>query len=342
MTSFRFLPAAFAAPAVLLLSSFAHAIAAPDTVGCGTGAACAQGFECTQVGASGCAATPPCAPGSSCPEPEPCTPSVEYGCTPAHCASDAECASGMVCHEWTEPCAASDCACAPGEKCDCGEPTTCDPKTVSMCTPKYLLPCEAAADCGPGFTCEEAESCACSGSGGSDTPSSPGSGAAPLPPSDGGAGPSGDAAPIPPDCSCEPSGVKQCVVQEMGCDSDAACPAGWTCEAGDIATTPGCDGEGCAERPAPLPSMPTCQPPYYGGGTGGGLEGPVTPDSGGDGQGTGNEGTPTSGDTGSSAGEGSGESSACQFGPASSSRGALSVLAMLGALFGVARRRRIK
>src|SRR5215217_1028325 len=98
MKSFRFLPATLAAPAVLLLSSFAHAVAAPDIAGCGTGPTCAFGFECTVVATSGCGPTPTCAPGSSCPEPEPCAEAQEYGCSPAHCQVDAECASGMVCH----------------------------------------------------------------------------------------------------------------------------------------------------------------------------------------------------------------------------------------------------
>lgn len=341
MKSFRFLPAAFAAPAVLLLSSVAHAITAPDAAGCGDGPACAFGFECGVVGTSGCAPTPACAPGSSCPDPEPCTETQEFGCMPAHCRADADCASGMVCHEWTESCPTSDCACAPGQKCACAESTPCEPEKVSMCTPRYLLPCDVAADCGPGFSCEEAESCGCSGSGGSEVPPSPGSGAAPLPPSEGGA-PSDAAAPVPPDCSCEPSGVKQCLPQEIACDGDAACPAGWTCEPGDVASVPACDGDNCGARPAPMPQGPTCRPPYYGNSGGGDLGFPVTPEAGGDGKGTSNEDSPTPGSSATNGGGEGNESSACQFGPASTSRGAVSLLGVLGALFGVARRRRVR
>ncbi|MDF3070339.1 MAG: hypothetical protein K0R38_5940, partial [Polyangiaceae bacterium] len=316
-------------------------LAAPDTAACGNGPACAFGFECTVVASSGCGPTPACAPGASCPDPAPCVDTQEYGCAPAPCQADADCASDMVCHAWTEDCAVTNCVCAPGEKCDCGEPTTCDPKTVSMCTPRYVLPCSAAADCGPGFTCEETESCGCSGSGGAETPPSPGSGAAPLPPGGGGA-PAADAAPIPPDCSCEPSGVKQCVPQEIGCDTDAACPAGWACEEGEVDSPPPCVDGNCASRPAPLPPTKTCQPPYYGG-VDRDLDDPVPPQAGGDSEGTSNEAPPNTGnpptDEGSS---GTQESSACQFGPASSSGGALSLVAVLGALFGVARRRRVK
>ncbi len=334
MSSFRFLPAVFAAPAVLLLSSFAHAVAAPEPTGCGDGGACAHGFECKVVATSGCDSGPACAPGSACPDPAPCDTQVEYGCAPSACSVDADCASGMVCHEWTEGCEVTDCLCAPGQACDCGEPAACEPKTVSMCTPRYALPCEAAADCGPGFTCEEAQSCGCSGSSGS------GGGAAPTPPSAGGA-PAEDAAPIPPDCSCEPSGVKQCIAQEIACANDAACPAGWTCEADDPPpSVPACSGDNCGARPAPIPSTPSCQPPYYrgpGGVVGGSDDGPVPENT------NGGEGTPTSGtDNGATSGSGeSKESSACQFGPASTSRGGLSLLVMLGAMLGIARRRRV-
>ncbi|RYZ06487.1 MAG: hypothetical protein EOO73_16065 [Myxococcales bacterium] len=342
MKPFRFLPAAFAAPTVLLLSSFAHALAAPEpSAGCGDGPGCGFGFECSVVATSGCAPTPACAEGASCPEPEPCIETSSYGCTPAHCQVDTDCASDMVCHERTEGCAVTDCACAPGEKCDCGDPAPCETKTISTCTPRYLLPCEAAADCGAGFNCEETQSCGCSGSGGSEVPPSSGSGAAPLPPSEGGA--PADAAPLPPDCSCEPTGVKQCIPQEIGCENEAGCPAGWTCEAGDVASAPACAGDGCAALPAPMPSTSTCRPPYYGGGVGEDDSGPTTPVRGDDGKGTPNDGSPTSGAPEASSGSGEGnESSACQFGPASTSRGAVSLLAVLGALFGVARRRRVK
>lgn len=334
MTPTRFLPALLALPAVLLASEVAHAIVAP---GCGSGPACGVGFECTVVGASGCAPTPACPPGESCPDPEPCEVTQEYGCTPAHCQSNADCASGMVCFEHAEGCAVSDCACAPGEKCDCAEPAPCEPTKVSMCTPRYLLPCEAAADCGPGFTCDTVMSCGCSGSGGDATPPSPEK--APVPPSEGGAAPA-DAAPIPPDCSCEPSGQKQCVAQDIACESSAECPAGWLCEQEPNTSTPACNGSNCgAALPAPQPGK-QCRPPYYGGTAGGDVSDPATPESGGDGKGTDTPttGTPNSGD--SASGE-SHDSSACQFGPAGTPSGSLGLLSVLGALFGLARRRRL-
>jgi MYXO-CTERM domain-containing protein len=89
-------------------------------------------------------------------------------------------------------------------------------------------------------------------------------------------------------------------------------------------------------------STPTCRPPYYGERDGRDLDNPIPANAGGDGQGTSNEDSPATGNPATSgSGEGN-ESSACQFGPASTSRGAVSLLAVLGALFGVARRRRFK
>jgi MYXO-CTERM domain-containing protein len=340
MTQFRFLPGLLAAPAVLLVASFAHAIAAPEPQpGCGSGPACAYGFECTMVGSSGCAPTPTCAPDTTCPEPVPCETKNEYACTPAHCQTDADCTSGMVCHAWTEPCAVSDCACAPNEQCDCGAPTTCEPTTVSMCTPRYLLPCETAVDCGPGFSCEETQSCGCSGSSGSATPGS--EKAAPAPPAGGGA-PATD--PIPPDCTCEPSGQKQCVAQELTCQSDAECPAGWSCEQEVLPSAPACDGGNCDAVPAPTPTRSLCQPAYYGGETPSDLQVPGVPESTGDGKGTtaGSDNPATDGNASGSGDAQSNESSACQFGPATSPSGGFGLLAVLGALFGLARRRNVR
>lgn len=339
MTSFRFLPGLLAAPAVLLVASFAHAVAAPNPQpGCGGGPSCAYGFECTVVGSSGCAPTPSCAPDTTCPEPVPCEVKNEYACTPAHCQSDADCSSGMVCHQWAQPCAVSDCACAPNQACDCAEPTACEPTVISMCTPRYLLPCETALDCGPGFTCEETQSCGCSGSGGTPTPGA--EKAAPAPGS--GGTPNGD--PLPPDCSCEPSGQKQCVAQELTCQGDADCPAGWKCEQEVAASTPACDGGNCDALPAPQPTRSLCQPAYYGGETPSGVEVPGTPDTTGGGKGTttgGVDPTPNAAEDANDDAQ-SHESSACQFGPASSPNGGLGLLAVFGALFGLLRRRNLK
>ena len=318
MTQLRFIPATFAASAVLLFSSLSSAIVAPPA-GCGMGPACGVGFECTVVGESGCASAAPCAPGSSCPEAEPCTTTTVLGCTPAHCTVDAECATGMVCHTWTESCPVTDCACAPNTPdCGCGV-SACDPKSVSMCTPRYLLPCKAASDCGDGFTCEEQMTgCATAGSNGSG----------PIPSGDAAPAPAGGAAglpaPIPaPACSPQPTGVFQCVAKPLMCATAAQCPAGWTCESA-VATAPACaPGSNCAGTGAlPAPSA-WCRPPYYGVDSSGGSTTGVPPQPQG-----------TNADDASSH-----ESAACQMGHAPASSGALSLLALLGALFGLKRRR---
>lgn len=342
MTQLRFLPATFAASAVFLFSSLSSAIVAPQP-GCGNGPACGVGFECSVVGASGsCGSAAPCAAGESCPEPAPCVTTEEYGCTPAHCTVDAECASGMVCHAWVQSCPVTDCACAPdAPDCGCGAAPACDPKSVSMCTPRYLLPCEAAADCGEGFTCEEQMSgCSTPGNNASD-PVPGGADAAPAP-AGGGAGVPSEPVPVPA-CDPQPTGRFQCVVKPLTCSTAAQCPAGWSCEQNVAPTEPACaPGANCAAKPAPNPVSGHCSPPYYGAVDSGGLETPTSSN----GQGTGtpkDPGGPTGGTPtpeGANADDASAhDSAACQMGHAPVSSGVISLLALLGALFGLQRRR---
>ncbi len=351
MTQLRFVPATFAASTVLLLSSLASAIVAPGGLpGCGAGPSCGTGFECTVVATSGCASAPPCAPGASCPAPEPCLDTQEMGCTPAHCSVDAQCAPGMVCYAWTEPCAVTDCACAAdAPNCGCGGPTTCQGNTVSMCTPRYLLPCKTAADCGDGFTCDEllTGGCASSGSSGGATPQPGGAGASPTPP-EGTAGSASLPIPVPvPDCAApQPSGGYQCVAKPLMCLTAAQCPAGWNCVSQDVPTTsaPACNGGNCASdpvpTPAPAPAGSICQPPYYGVDSSGGLEAPTATGAGtGVGKGSGSAGSGNSATPETTGDATSHESSACQMGHAPASTGVLSLLAMAGALFGLKRRR---
>jgi hypothetical protein len=222
--------------------------------------------------------------------------------------------------------------------------SSCDPKTVSMCTPRYLLPCKAASDCGDGFTCEEQMTgCATAGSNGSG-PTPDGADAAPAP-AGGAAGV--PVAPIPaPACAPQPTGVFQCVAKDLMCATAAQCPAGWTCESVAVPTPSACaPGSNCASEPAlPAPSR-FCRPPYYGVDGSGSPDTPTTP------AGTGTIGNGTGGSTttglppqpepeGTNAADGSSnESAACQMGRAPASSGALSLLALLGALFGLKRRR---
>jgi hypothetical protein len=135
MRRLRFVSAVLAASTVFLLGSVATA-GAPFQPTCGSGD-CGHGFACTQVMVSNGAAEP----------------SVEFGCTPAPCGTDFACDSDMVCHAWPQPC--PDCECPPETPdCECAAPA-CEPTSVSICTPRYLVPCTTASDCGDGFTCEE-------------------------------------------------------------------------------------------------------------------------------------------------------------------------------------------
>jgi hypothetical protein len=144
------------------------------------------------------------------------------------------------------------------------------------------------------------------------------------------------------------------------CKTAADCQAGWSCvqdPAVDIAR-PACPpNEPCDPIPTPAPGPTTshCLPPYYGANSSGGLEvpgapgstttvgtvGPSNPGNPG-GAGTSSTGSGGTSSNNGTAGSGSGESrdvAACSFGHAPASTGALSLLAMLGALVGLSRRR---
>lgn len=149
---------------------------------------------------------------------------------PASCESASDCEAGLVCVTYLyETCDAGP-ACnppsAPGEEPDCAprnEPAQCETESVGYCLPPYLAPCDAAADCGPGFECKAQEMCSCSGSG----PTIPGGGDAGQPPE--------------PECSCEPTGQMYCELIKQACERDSDC-------AGDMA---------CRSVPAP-PADSTC------------------------------------------------------------------------------------
>lgn len=211
-----------------------------------------------------------------------------------------------------------------------------------MCTPRYLLPCQSAADCGDGFTCEEQMSgCSSPGSNGASDPVPGGADAAPAP-AGGSAGVPSEPVPVPA-CDPQPTGQFQCVVKPLTCNTTAQCPAGWSCEQDVVATEPACaPNTNCAARPAPNPVPARCRPPYYGAVDSGGLETPTSSN----GQGTGTPkdpggtpgGTPTP--EAANAGDASAhDSAACQMGHAPASSGVISVLALLGALFGLRSRR---
>jgi MYXO-CTERM domain-containing protein len=240
----------------------------------------------------------------------------------------------MVCYSETReecdsapPCADGDCP---------ATDSACEPVTESGCVPRYVLPCEADADCGVGFTCEVEEECACSGGGSSggsagagsgadpapDEKAAPdGGGADPVPPADGsGATPDGGT-PTPPECVCTPTDRKSCSLKIVACSVDEGCPAGWTC--GDNPNGvcwSNADGtSGCSADPAKI-----CLPPYsdvIGGGRGAVEDGEGTSTGGG----LGVDPTPPKGDDGSgapangsdpSASDDSGSSDGCAIGHA--------------------------
>jgi hypothetical protein len=300
---------------------------------CG-GTSCPKNWECKAEPA-------PCpdlaCEGGDCPA---CEGTVDR-CVALPCTSDADCDPAMrcvteqrsVCTGGELPCGAKD----GGEpECPEPEPVDCVPETVSACVPAYVLPCDSAAACGEGFTCEAVEECSCSGSGGSGAPPSDGEGADPAPkaPADGGSdefAPSdGGSEPLPPDdCTCVPGDTKHCVPIKAACSEQTAasdCPSGWSCvDNPEGVCFSGPEGSGCT--PADPPQI--CAPPFSDlGGSGRGVD---------DGESTGGEtpvGTPDGGTAPPAAG-GAGRSNGAQEDDAmSSEKGGCSVTRPTGASSG--------
>lgn len=238
---------------------------------CSSSADCEVGFVCGVIGSSGCAAEPCPDDGSDC-KPVDCAPEEFYGCVAAPCESDADCGTDMVCQteEWGSCSGAPPCD-ADGN-CEPAPEPACETGTTSQCVYKWDTSCEADADCGEGFTCEQAEAgCDCASSGGGSDPAVPEEG------DDGGEAdfappaedpPQGEL-PLPPeeeptDCGCgEPEIFTYCAAEEISCESNDDCPSSWTCEAiyerdcGDVAGSDDDSTDNAEERPAmagdPLP-----------------------------------------------------------------------------------------
>ena len=223
----------------------------PAMLTCGN-TTCAHGFTC-QVTPGACPAIA-CLDGADCP---PCIAQDSYVCVPSACATDADCGADMVCasHETTQ-CPVSPPTCAPNQNCSppaktdpAGVPINCTTTTYHQCTPRWQLPCQVAAECGAGFTCDEQQSCGCSGGG------TVGSGTTPS-----GASTPAAGTETAPDCTC--TGTSACTVIPTVCNTDAECLLGWTCQvapsSGGCAASP----DGQQSCPPPPPVVKNCAPPY--------------------------------------------------------------------------------
>jgi hypothetical protein len=193
-------------------------------VACGT-TTCPQGFVCQTI--------PGACPAILCegPDCKPCTPTDSYVCVAAPCAADTDCGPNMVCNARDQlSCSGAGVApaCPRGETCDAAavpvEPPTCTTTTVSECTYRWQLPCQADSDCGSGFTCKERQVCTCSGSSAAVGRA----GSVAVPPAD--VVGTGGAPSTTEQCSCQPSGSKGCDLVQVACTLDADCATGWTCQ----------------------------------------------------------------------------------------------------------------
>ena len=229
----------------------------PAMLGACGGTTCAHGFTCQVV--PGACPLIACRDGETCP---PCTPQDSYVCAPSTCATDADCGADMVCAslDSTQCPVSPPTACGPNMDCSrpvmtdpAGATSTCTTTTYHQCTPRWQLPCQTAADCGAGFTCDEQQSCGCSGGGtvgggvtpsGSSTPSSGGS------------------TQTPPDCTCTGTGTSACTIIPTVCNTDAECLPGWTCQdlpsVRSCAVSPG--GQQTCDPPPAI--VKNCAPPY--------------------------------------------------------------------------------
>lgn len=237
---------------------------------------CLQGYTCVSEGVTSEPA-PACPPNADCAKlaldglDGSASTSTIMICEPKPCSLDSDCGAGMICHEQTSGGCSGGVAlvsCSPNTPCDAGTPTTSDPTTCATTTTKqcvfrWELPCNTAADCGDGFTCQPSVVGECSagsadGSGGTVSASGgsissgpallPDSGAqAPtLPPVDAGA---------PPTCTTTTSFPGSCQPKATICAADADCPALWKCT-GIALPQPAIEGSTTAADAAVIAPVP--------------------------------------------------------------------------------------
>jgi MYXO-CTERM domain-containing protein len=124
-------------------------------------------------------------------------------------------------------------ACADDEMCAASVTECHEELGAPVCVPRHVPPCSADADCGPGFSCEEAIAYECSGgmvagAGGSGGTAGAGSAGEPADTDDG--TPAGmDEPDVAGTCTEQPTGQFYCQLQAISCESDADCPGTLEC-----------------------------------------------------------------------------------------------------------------
>lgn len=219
---------------LVALGSFAFAPVTAAQTGCGDDS-CPAGFECLTgpTGCGGVCEVPADGGEPVCYELE-CDPEPYTYCARATCTTDSDCGEEMVCHTTeqnlcprTDPpsCAGDDCEDTDYEDTDEAD---CEQTQLSQCAYPHELPCDTDAECGEGYACVASQSCWCSA--GSPEPGAPEGAPSADPPPPAGTVPA--TSPSPPDqgeCGCEPTGSNHCQMQDIECESDADCPAQWSC-----------------------------------------------------------------------------------------------------------------
>lgn len=316
---------------------------------------CPKGYSCqASSGAAECDAAPACESGAKCPQRSACeSPTETRTCQPASCSTDDDCGTAMVCfREMFTECGGSGATptCPAGEACELPAPDepVCSERAISLCVPRYVLPCEQDANCGEGFSCVAGEECSCSGSAGfADAGTAvattgdggvdfggfaPAIDAGAAPAVDGGAAPAVDGGKAP-DCECRPTERKHCELNVLSCSTDADCPSDLVCKPyGDSAVSCSSSEAGAAQcdsepiAPTQLRCAPRYEWPGRGGVPGSSGEDPSYEHGSADG---GIVGAPSDDDTGATS-----ETSTCSVStPGAGQRGSLAVplaLMMLG------------
>ena len=233
-----------------LVALSATAFAEDDPLDNDTDCDCAEGYECEVEVMEVCTADamPACPPDDQdCVTEEPqvdCYEEAYTRCVAPPCDSDADCGGDSVCveyvYEFCEGSAGCGSAGAPTigiacpdneEDCEMPEPEepeeceeeegTCQIHSERYCVPPYQAPCDADADCGPGFECVAATGPGCAVS--SDDREDP-------------------------EFSCEEDepteGPGRCLLIEQSCETDSDCGFDFECHIYDAPTvcTDGDDG----------------------------------------------------------------------------------------------------